>query len=73
MHDWVLIQFVVAEMEVNRALLVTKYGLFFSGHKNKSFGFQKFYAPNDKEGRSASEILEYALLGSLYMAFVVDG
>lgn len=26
--DWVLIQFVVAEMEVNRALLVMKYGLF---------------------------------------------
>lgn len=27
--------------------------------------FKKFHAPNDKEGRSLSELLEYAFLGSL--------
>lgn len=49
-------------MEVNRALMVMKYGLFF-GCKNKSIVFKKFHAPNDKEGRSLSELLEYAFLG----------
>lgn len=42
MHVWVLIQFVVPEMEVNRALLVTKYGFFFLVIRIRVLGFRNF-------------------------------